>query len=145
MSIFMNFTGNSFPGGSYQIEILDFSFGVANTGTASSGGGGSGKVKFNEFSFVRTSDKASPLFFKFCCSGVFLPAVQLTLDTAGAATPYLQITLKTVLITSFQTSSGGDTPTESLTLEYEEIEYETLDANGDVEYEAQFDATWGQT
>jgi len=141
-NVTITITGNIFPNGSYEFEILNFSFGVEDTGTASSGGGGSGKAVFSQFNFLRQQDALSPLFYKCCASGLLLPAVQLALDAAGGGA-YLQILLKTVLITSYQISSSGDTPTESFSLEYEEIQYETLNADGSVAYEEQFAATWG--
>ena len=47
-------------------EIKDFSFGVENPTTvgSSTGGAGSGKVKFNEFSIGKITDSASPIFLR---------------------------------------------------------------------------------
>ena len=47
-------------------EIKDFSFGVENPTTvgSSTGGAGSGKVKFNEFSIGKITDSGSPIFLR---------------------------------------------------------------------------------
>jgi hypothetical protein len=45
-----------------EIEVLSFSWGVANAGVVSAGsGGGSGKATFQDLSIVHNVDKASPL------------------------------------------------------------------------------------
>src|SRR5919201_322401 len=58
-------------GDNAAFEIKDFSFGVENPTTIGSatGGAGAGKIKFNEFTIKKTTDKASAAFFKNCCAG----------------------------------------------------------------------------
>jgi type VI secretion system secreted protein Hcp len=53
-----------------EIEVLSFSWGVANSGsTPSGGGGGAGKAAFQDLSFVHDIDKATPALFKACATG----------------------------------------------------------------------------
>src|SRR5271165_1319055 len=66
-------------------EIKDFSFGVENPTTIGSatGGAGSGKIKFNEFTIKKTSDQASTAFFKNCCIGSHYGTVTVEMRKAG--------------------------------------------------------------
>ena len=66
-------------------EIKDFSFGVENPTTIGSatGGAGAGKIKFNEFTIKKTTDKSSPLFFKNCCAGVHYGSVTIAMRKSG--------------------------------------------------------------
>lgn len=66
-------------------EIKDFSFGVENPTTIGSatGGAGAGKIKFNEFTIKKTTDQASPLFFKNCCTGSHYATVTIEMRKAG--------------------------------------------------------------
>ena len=104
-------------------EIKDFSFGIENPTTIGSatGGAGAGKIKFNEFTIKRTTDKASPLFFKNCCVGAHYDTVTIAIRKAGgsAATPdreYLRFSFSTVFTTKIDWSGPGDEgPEESIT------------------------------
>jgi type VI secretion system secreted protein Hcp len=107
-------------------EIKDFSFGVENPTTIGSatGGAGAGKVKFNEFTIKKTTDKASPLFFKNCCVGAHYSKVYIEMRKAGGSaeasgTPFLQFRFETVFTTKIDWSGPGDEgPEESITFVY---------------------------
>src|SRR5215510_12248864 len=104
-------------------EIKDFSFGVENPTTIGSatGGAGAGKIKFNEFTIKKTTDKASPLFFKNCCMGAHYQTVIIAMRKAGrnAATSgkeFLRFKFETVFTTKIDWSGPGDEgPEESIT------------------------------
>src|SRR6058998_3948725 len=51
-----------------EIEVLSFSWGATQPG-AFGGGGGTGKVSAQDFSFVVKIDKSSPLLFKHLATG----------------------------------------------------------------------------
>jgi type VI secretion system secreted protein Hcp len=107
-------------------EIKDFSFGVENPTTIGSatGGAGAGKIKFNEFTIKKTTDKASPLFFKNCCVGAHYGTVTIEMRKAGgdpvsAGKPFLQFRFDTVFTTKIDWSGPGDEgPEESITFVY---------------------------
>jgi type VI secretion system secreted protein Hcp len=115
-------------GGSQQsLAVLSWSFGASQGGAqASGGGGGAGKANVHEIQVTKTVDKASPLLFKACASGQHIPKVTLTLRKAGKGQQeYLKITMKDVLISSYQQSnSGGERPVESLSLNFTKVEYQ---------------------
>ena len=107
-------------------EIKDFSFGVENPTTIGSatGGAGAGKIKFNEFTIKKTTDSASPLFFKNCCVGAHNKNVIIEMRKAGgdpqsAGQEFLQFKFDTVFTTKIDWSGPGDEgPEESITFVY---------------------------
>ena len=90
------------------------------------GGGGAGKVSFSDLSFAKQLDKSSPKLMEACCSGKHFPSVKLEFveGQGGAPTTYYKVTLSDCFITSYSTSSGGDRPSESLSLNFTKIEWE---------------------
>jgi len=124
----------------HAFEIKDFSFGVENKatiGSATSGAGG-GKIQFNEFTIKKTTDSASPAFFKNCCAGAHYESVQLAIrkaggDPASAGKPYMFFNFGTVFTTKIDWSGPGDEgPEESITFAYGmlQIGYYKQEANG---------------
>jgi len=107
-------------------EMKDFSFGVENPTTigSASTGAGAGKIKFNEFTIKKTTDKASPCFFKNSCIGTHYPAVNIAMRKAGgdpnaAGKPFLIFKFGTVFTTKIDWSGPGDEgPEESITFVY---------------------------
>ena len=107
-------------------EIKDFSFGIENPTTIGSatGGAGAGKIKFNEFTIKRTTDKASPVFFKNCCVGAHYESVTIAMrkaggDAAKAGREFLRFRFDTVFTTRIDWSGPGDEgPEESITFVY---------------------------
>jgi len=121
-----------------EIELLSFSYGATQPGSAGHGGGsGIGKVQVQDFHFSKYLDKASPKLFEFCATGKHTPKVVLTCRKAGGEQQeYLKLTLSEVIVSSIQNSgSGGDSlPTESVTLNFSkiEIEYKGQDEKGNL-------------
>ena len=105
-------------------EIKDFSFGVENPTTIGSatGGAGTGKIKFNEFTIKKTSDKSSPAFFKNCCAGAHYKTVTVSMrrtDREAASREFLRFKFDTVFTTKIDWSGPGDEgPEESITFVY---------------------------
>lgn len=119
-----DFFGHSKIGAAF--ELKDFSFGVENPTTIGSatGGAGAGKIKFNEFTIKKATDKASPLFFKNCCAGSHYKNVTIELRKAGpdpksSSKPFLRYHFQTVFTTKIDWSGPGDEgPEESITFVY---------------------------
>ena len=107
-------------------EIKDFSFGIENPTTigSASGGAGAGKVKFNEFTIKRRTDKASPVLFRNCCVGAHYQEVNIAIRKAGgdpvtAGKEFLRFKFDTVFTTKIDWSGLGDEgPEESITFVY---------------------------
>jgi type VI secretion system Hcp family effector len=121
-------------------EIKDFSFGVENPTTIGSAtsGAGAGKCKFNEFTIKKTTDSASPAFFRNCAAGAHYKKVVLEMRKSGgdpskAGTPFLTFYFETVFTTKIDWSGPGDEgPEESITFVYGKlvVEYTPQSASG---------------
>lgn len=111
-----------------EIDIESFSFGVHQTGTASSGGGmGAGKASFNDLNIVKKADKSSPNLMLKCATGEHITSALLTVRKAGGQQQeYYKIKLTDVLVSSFQnTGSGHDAiPVETLALNFAKLDFE---------------------
>lgn len=111
-----------------EIDVLSWSWGVSQSGTAHLGGGaGAGKASVQDLSMTKYVCKASPELIKRTCNGKHIPTVVLTVRKAGEKPlEYLVITLTDVLITSVSTggSGGEDRLVENLTLNFAMVKVE---------------------
>jgi type VI secretion system secreted protein Hcp len=108
---------------SKQIDVLAWSWGLTNSGSAHVGGGaGSGKVNVQDISITKWIDSASPKLVVACCEGSHYSQVLLTVRKAAGKAPleYVKITLNEVLIAGISTggSGGEDRLTENVTLNF---------------------------
>jgi type VI secretion system secreted protein Hcp len=126
-----------------EIEILSFSWG-ASASHAGGGGGGAGKVQMQDFQLVTRTSAASPLIFLATVSGQHIPSAVLTVRKAGGEQQeYMTITLRDVVISSYQQSSGGDVvPTDQISLNFSRIEFEYRPQNPDGSLGSPVKAGW---
>jgi type VI secretion system secreted protein Hcp len=124
-----------------QIQILSYSFGASNTGSAGVGTGlGTGKVSMQDFHFVLRNGKASPALFLACAKGNHIPQAILSLRKSGGdGKPYTfsKYTFKDLVISSFQTGGSegsNDAPTEQVSFNFTAVtlEYFQQKADGSV-------------
>jgi type VI secretion system secreted protein Hcp len=118
------------------IDVLAWSWGASNSGSAHMGGGaGSGKANFQDISFTKYVDAASSPLLQACAKGTHIPEATLTVRKAGD-TPleYLTIKMSEVLVSSFSTggSGGEDRLTENVSLNFAKFifNYVPQDAKG---------------
>ena len=145
MPIYMQFDGiegdATAQGHERWHEVFSFSWGESLAVSGGGGGGCStGRVNMSDLSVMKSSGKGSPQLMFACASGKLLPAVQMDVVLSAGEEPivFQRWTLTNVLITSFQVSgSGGEAPTESLSLNYSKIKYEQAvrAADGSVRYQ----------
>jgi type VI secretion system secreted protein Hcp len=111
-----------------EIQLLTYSFGAAQPGSAGLGGGvGIGKVQLHDFNFSKHVDKSSPKLFGATCSGKHIPTVTLTCRKAGGTQQeYMTVTLSECLLTSHSIShdTGSTLPVEHYTMNYTKVEYQ---------------------
>lgn len=109
------------------IDILSWSWGATQSGTAHlGGGGGAGKVDMGDVSVVKYFDKASSALMQKVATGKHIATGELKMRKAGdEKLDYLVIKLSDIMITSFQTgsSAGEERQTESLSLNFAKIEW----------------------
>lgn len=109
-----------------EIDVLAWSWGLSNSGSAQSGGGqGAGKVNVQDLSFTKYLDKSTPDLMLNCCNGKHIDKAVLTVRKAGGDSPleYLIITLEDLIISSISTggSGGEDRLTENVTLNFARV------------------------
>src|SRR5262245_39424331 len=114
-----------------EIEVLTFSWGVTNPGSAATGsGGGGGKANFQDLLIVHNVDRASPLLMQACATGTHLKDATITHRKAGKGQQeYFIVKMNDVVITAVTHGGASDQPaSESVSLAFAKV---------DVEYRAQ--------
>jgi type VI secretion system secreted protein Hcp len=108
-----------------EIDVLSFSWGASQTGTAAlGGGGGTGRVQMQDMKFVMKVNKASPQLMLACATGRHIKGAILTVRKAGKdQQDYLKWTLTDVLVSSYQTGGGqGTLPADQFSMDFGRID-----------------------
>jgi type VI secretion system secreted protein Hcp len=122
-----------------EVELLSWSWGVAQSGTmAQGGGGGEGKASFHDFNFTHHIDKASPVLLKACATGEHIKEATITVRKAGKGQQeFLIIKMNDVIITSVDLSGTGDAPASAahVALQFAKVdlEYKPQKADGSLD------------
>jgi len=129
-----------------EIDVLAWSWGLSQSGTThSGGGGGAGKVNVQDLSITKYVDKGSTTLIKACCNGKHFKEATLTVRKAGEKPlEYLKITLKEIIIANVSTggSGGEDRLTENITLNFAEFKTEYTPQKADGSGDAAVDVSW---
>jgi type VI secretion system secreted protein Hcp len=118
------------------IDVVAWSWGLANSGTFHSGtGGGAGKANFQDISVTKYVDKSTADLMYSCASGKHLSKGTLIVRKAGEKPlEYLIYTLEEILVSSVSTGSseGQERATENVTLNFSKVkmEYKIQDKSG---------------
>ncbi|HTY61531.1 MAG TPA: Hcp family type VI secretion system effector [Acidobacteriota bacterium] len=112
-----------------EIDVESWSWGETQHGSfASGGGGGSGKVSMQDFSFIMQVNKASPKLLLACANGEHIKEAVLVCRKAGKEQQeFLKMKFTDCLVSSFQTGGSGGSgivPTDQISLNFAKIEYE---------------------
>jgi type VI secretion system secreted protein Hcp len=112
-----------------EIDIMSFQWGVSQTGVqATGGGGGAGKVHFQDIHFIKKNDASSPLLMLNCAGGNHIKEANFVVRKAGGEQlEFLKIKLTDVLISSFKdhgSQNGDQIPMEYVTLNFAKVEYQ---------------------
>lgn len=137
MAIYMQFEGikGDATQGKHQdwITINSFQFGAGRgigTPVGAAQNREASEPSISEVIVAKDLDSASLLLFQECCVGKDAKNVTIdfcTTDNEGA--PYLQVVLTNTLISGYSVSSGGDKPTESITLNFTKIDINETGGN----------------
>jgi len=134
-----------------EIVVKEYSFGVSNTGSVGSpgGGAGAGKASFSDLSFTAPVSAASPKLMLACASGAHYDTAVLTVRRSGAKSPqdFFRLTLKTVMVSSYQDagSSTDDVPTDSVTLAFAALKVDYLSPTASGAPGPSTSASWDRT
>lgn len=107
-----------------EIDVVSFSWGVANSGSAApGGGGGAGRPTFQDLLIVHTIDSATPELLLSCATGRHLQRATISHRKAGETQDYLTVTLSDVTITAV-TQNGTETQpyTETVSLWFGKVD-----------------------
>lgn len=102
-------------------EVLAWSWGASNAGSAHmGGGGGAGKANVQDISLTRYTDSQSVALLRAVATGQYFSEVEIKREG-------MRILLKDVLVTSYSvggTASKKDLQTENITLNFAKVIYE---------------------
>jgi type VI secretion system secreted protein Hcp len=118
-----------------EIEVLSFSWGVTNPASfLPGGGGGAGKLTFQDLSIVHNIDKASPLLMKACATGQHLK--EATVTHRKDRQEFLIVKMSDVIITGVTHGGTSDRPgseNASLTFAKVDLEYRAQKSDGSLD------------
>ena len=110
------------------IEVLSYSWGASQSvsrSASTAGGASHERADFQDFSIVKTLDKASPKIALACADGTAIKSVVVELCRSGGnKLKYMEYKLSNAIISSVSVGGGGGgEPTESTTFNYGKIEW----------------------
>ncbi|MBP2298719.1 Hcp family type VI secretion system effector [Azospirillum picis] len=81
----------------------------------------------SEVTITKLMDSSSPKFFVESCTGAVSKKVQIHLVTTGSpGNTYAEYTLTNALVSAYSMSSGGDRPSESISISFTKMEYKFI-------------------
>jgi len=129
-----------------QVDVLAWSWGMANSGTThGGGGGGAGKANFLDISLTKWVDKASPLLMQRCANGQHIAKATLFVRKVGMyPIEYLKVELTDVLVSSVSTggSGGEDRLTENVSLNFAKVRLDYVATKPDGRPEQAISFAW---
>lgn len=116
-----------------DIDVLAWSWGMSQSGSTHMGaGGGAGKASFQDLSFTKYVDSASPALMIALAKGTHIAKVTLLVRKAGEGQQkYIVIDMEEVIVSSISTggSGGEDRLTENVTLNFAKVKYDYFKQN----------------
>ena len=111
-----------------EIDVLTWSWGMAQSGTMHvGGGGGSGKPMVEDVVLTKYVDRASPDLMLACLNGTHFSEAILTVaaSSGDASFDYIVITMEPVLVTSVATGGNEEYGriTENVTLNFAKVTF----------------------
>ena len=130
-----------------EIDVLAWSWGMSQSGTFhTGGGGGAGKVNINDMSVTKWVDIASYALMHACATGQHIDDALLTVRKAGGKEPveYIKIKMEKVMVTSINTggSGGEDRLTENVSLNFAKVTFTYTEQTDKGAGEASKDFKW---
>jgi type VI secretion system secreted protein Hcp len=107
-----------------EIEIESFSWGASDPGTASPGGGGStGRVTMEDFTFTTPATRASPRLFQACVERRRIKTALLTVRRAGGQQhDFLKVTMSDVQVSAWKQASDAELPMDHVSLNFAKVQ-----------------------
>src|SRR4051812_16488362 len=112
------------------IDIGSMQFGIGraiSTPAGSTANREASEPSVSEITVTKSMDGASPKLFTESATGNVGKVVKIDLVSTGSpGNTYVTYTLTNTLISGYSVSTGGDRPTESVTLSFTKIEYKFI-------------------
>ena len=119
-----------------EIDAISWDWGMSQSGTMHiGGGGGGGKVKIENLTIEKYTDKATPNLMMACSNGKQFPNAVLTVRKAGEnPLEYLVITMQDVIVTNIVSGAENDEDrlSEHVSLNFAQVlvDYQTQAQDG---------------
>ena len=133
------------PAHTNQVDVLAWSWGMSSSGSAQTGGGGTGIASFQSVNVTKYVDKASPPLMLACAKGIHIPMATLYVrNTDTNPIEYFKIQLTNVLVTTVSTggSGGEDQLTENVSLNFANVQLDYIPVKPDVDAGTPFSFRW---
>jgi type VI secretion system secreted protein Hcp len=141
MAIYLNYTNPAIHGDvtatGYKdwIEVDSFQWGVGRGVGSAQGSGGNREASnpsISEVTVTKQQDQATGPLLKEAFNGQGNSVVTITFVRTGSpAVEFLSYILTNVMLSGYSTSSGGERPTESISLNFTQIEIDVIPQNPD--------------
>ncbi|WP_343552766.1 type VI secretion system tube protein Hcp [Pantoea sp.] len=127
------------------IDILSFNWGANQPNNMSvGGGGGAGKVNYQDLHVHARIDKATPTLMLFCSNGKHIPTLEFHVCKAGGSQIiYNKINLTEVLVTSVQFTGSRDDDTVGIEYSFQAAQVEEIYTQQSDDGAAGADSTFG--
>jgi type VI secretion system secreted protein Hcp len=116
------------------LDVSSLQFGVGRSITTPSGSTANREASepaVSEITITKLMDSASPKLFTESCTGAAGKKVQIHLVSTGSpGNTYVEYTLTDALISSYSVSTGGDRPSESVSISFTKLEYKFIPYDG---------------
>ncbi|MCC6386029.1 MAG: type VI secretion system tube protein Hcp [Dehalococcoidia bacterium] len=114
------------------IDITSFSWGASYHGSPSGGGGGSGKVVYQDLHFTKKTDSTSSQLFLRCATGTHIKkAVLFVRKSGGDQQEYMKVTMEDILVSSFQSAASSSADTlDEVNLSFSQITFDGASPGG---------------
>jgi type VI secretion system secreted protein Hcp len=105
--------------------VFSVGLGITNEQTTTGGGGGVGKAAFEPFAVLKPIDKLSPKLMLATATGKHYPKATIEIFGEGGGSggnpPILTWELTDVFLSSFGFATGGDQPTDAVSLSFSKV------------------------
>ncbi len=130
-----------------EVVILSLNWGLTRPASLTGNSRATGVAAFSDISIMKQTDSASNDLFLACAKATALDEIVITFvkDAGDDQLDYLAYTLSNCLISGYQLSgsTGGDTPTENVTISFTKIKglykKQGSDHSSSSDHEAEYD------
>ena len=130
-----------------EIDVLEWDWGMVNTGSMHvGGGGGTGVAEVHDLTFKKQVDKASATLYQRCCKGTHITegATLFMRKMGDDPLDFMKIKMSPVLVSSIDSggSEGDESFTETIGLNFGNVEITYTPQKEDGSPDADIVVTW---